>query len=245
MTLSDDVRDYWNTRAEGYSLHNCDELDGGTGLVLEHLFRTELGAKPGMLALDAGCGPGIFSIVLARLGCRVTGMDLSPEMLEYAGANAKSRGLEADFRLGDVTDPGMEPSSLDLIVSRCVLWNLPAPAEAYRRWMSLLKPGGRLLVIDGNHYLHLFDERYALWALRSAPAPGHAARYMRGVSSERIDRIARDLPLSCIERPAWDVEVLESLGAEVRVASEDRRTVATGGGEAQVTTNFCIVARKP
>ena len=126
-----------------------------------------------------------------------------------------------------------------------MLWNLPAPAEAYRRWMSLLKPGGRLLVIDGNHYLHLFDERYALWALRSAPAPGHAARYMRGVSSERIDRIARDLPLSCIERPAWDVEVLESLGAEVRVASEDRRTVATGGGEAQVTTNFCIVARKP
>ena len=82
-------------------------------------------------------------------------MDLSPEMLEHAGANAKSRGLEADFRLGDVTDPGMEPSSLDLIVSRCVLWNLPAPAEAYRRWMSLLKPGGRLLVIDGNHYLHL------------------------------------------------------------------------------------------
>lgn len=176
MTLSDDVRDYWNTRAEGYSLHNCDELDGGTGLVLEHLFRTELGAKPGMRALDAGCGPGIFSIVLARLGCRVTGMDLSPEMIEYAGANAKSRGLEADFRLGDVTDPEMEPSSLDLIVSRCVLWNLPAPAEAYRRWMSLLKPGGRLLVIDGNHYLHLFDERYALWALRSAPAPGHAAR---------------------------------------------------------------------
>ena len=111
--------------------------------------------------------------------------------------------------------------------------------------MSLLKPGGRLLVIDGNHYLHLFDERYALWALRSAPAPGHAARYMRGVSSECIDRIARDLPLSRIERPAWDVEVLESLGAEVRVASEDRRTVATGGGEAQVTTNFCIVARKP
>ena len=192
MTLSDDVRDYWDTRAEGYSLHNCDELDGGTGLVLEHLFRTELGAKPGMRALDAGCGPG-----------------------------------------------------MDLIVSRCVLWNLPAPAEAYRRWMSLLKPGGRLLVIDGNHYLHLFDERYALWALRSAPAPGHAARYMRGVSSERIDRIARDLPLSRIERPAWDVEVLESLGAEVRVASEDRRTVATGGGEAQVTTSFCIVARKP
>ena len=95
MTLSDDVRDYWNTRAEGYSLHNCDELDGGTGLVLEHLFRTELGAKPGMRALDAGCGPGIFSIVLARLGCRVTGMDLSPEMLEHAGANAKSRGLDA------------------------------------------------------------------------------------------------------------------------------------------------------
>lgn len=50
MTLSDDVRDYWNTRAEGYSLHNCDELDGGTGLVLEHLFRTELGAE----ARDAG-----------------------------------------------------------------------------------------------------------------------------------------------------------------------------------------------
>ncbi len=245
MTLSDDVRDYWNTRAQGYSLHNTDELDQGEGLALERLFRKELDPQPGMKALDAGCGPGIFSIVLARLGCDVTGMDLSPEMLEHARENAASRGCRVDFRLGDVTDPDLADASLDLIVCRCVLWNLPAPAEAYRRWMRLLKPGGRLLVVDGNHYLHLFDERYASWVRTSAPAPGHAEKYMRGVSSARIDRIARDLPLSRIERPAWDRAVLESLGAAVRVAHEDCRSVMTDAGPASVTARFCIVAAKP
>ena len=92
MTLSDDVRDYWNTRAEGYSLHNCDELDGGTGLALEHLFRTELGAKPGMRALDAGRAVRGSSASCWRDSARrVTGMDLSPEMLEHAGEREEPR----------------------------------------------------------------------------------------------------------------------------------------------------------
>ncbi len=244
MALCDDVRGYWNSRAEGYSLRNCDELDGPEGEALAMLFREVLDLKPGMKALDAGCGPGIMGLTLARLGCVVTGVDLSPEMIDRATENAEARGLEACFMLGDASDPALEPGSLDLIVSRYVVWNLPAPAEAYRRWMRLLKPGGRLLVLDGNHYLHLFDERYAALHAVTAPPPGHAEKYMKGVDFTVMDRIAHSLPLSRIERPAWDLEILASLGADAMIMREKTGEVMVRGASERRVTEFCLVAEK-
>ena len=244
MALCDDVRGYWNSRAEGYSLRNCDELDGPEGEALAALFREVLDPKPGMTALDAGCGPGIMGLTLAKLGCRVTGVDLSPEMIDRARENAEARGLDAKYMLGDASDPALEPGSLDLIVSRWVVWNLPAPADAYRRWMLLLKPGGRFLVIDGNHYLPLFDERYAALHEVTAPPPGHAEKYVRGVDFTVMDRIAHSLPLSRIDRPAWDVEVLGSLGADVRIVRKKTGEVAVKGAAERLVTEFCLVAEK-
>ena len=65
MALCDDVRGYWNSRAEGYSLRNCDELDGPEGEALAALFREVLDPKPGMTALEAGM-PGDGRGSLAR-----------------------------------------------------------------------------------------------------------------------------------------------------------------------------------
>ena len=84
------ISDYWNLRAEGYSLHTRDELEGDAGRRLAALFAETLPLpEGGGRLLDVGCGPGLFSIAAAKLGWSVTGIDLSQRMLDEARANAQ------------------------------------------------------------------------------------------------------------------------------------------------------------
>ena len=196
MEQCDEVRDYWNTRAKGYSLRNADELDGESGKALSELFKKELHVRPGLRALDVGCGPGsgILSVTLAKAGCSVTGVDLSPCMLEEARRNAARHSVTAVFMEGNAGQLPFEDGTFDVVVSRWLVWYLPHPEGAYAEWLRVLKPCGTLLVIDGNHNRYLHDPRYR--SLREGQeVPGHAEKYMQGVSTAVIDRIAETLPL--------------------------------------------------
>lgn len=245
MTINDTIHSYWNNRAEGYSRRNRDELNGQQGRALEILFADNLHPQPGALALDVGCGPGIFAITLAKLGCSVTGLDLSEEMLARAKANASDLGLSVDFVQSDAVNPPFKANTFDFIVNRYMVWNLTTPQQAYRNWLNLLKPGGKLLILDGNHYLSHFDARYATWESQSAPPEGHAPEYMLGVDTSVIEKVAVDLPLSRVERPAWDIDQLSSLGAEVKIVSQSQSEVLVANKPEFVTTEFCLIATKP
>ena len=90
------ISDYWNLRAEGYSLHTRDELEGDAGRRLAALFAETLPLpEGGGRLLDVGCGPGLFSIAAAKLGWSVTGIDLSQRMLDEARTNAQEAGRPA------------------------------------------------------------------------------------------------------------------------------------------------------
>ncbi len=99
--------------------------------------------------LDAGCGTGSLSLLLAGLGHRVTGIEISPAMLDLARAKAGAHGYAIDFHLMDAAEPQFPPQSFDAIVCRHVLWTLPEPARVLERWATLLMPGGRLVLIEG------------------------------------------------------------------------------------------------
>jgi ubiquinone/menaquinone biosynthesis C-methylase UbiE len=99
--------------------------------------------------LDIGCGTGSLSIVLAGLGYEVTGIDLSPKMISFAEAKAKQAGHRITFHAMDAAFPELAPQQFDTIVCRHLLWTLPQPDEVLRRWVTLLKPNGRLLLIEG------------------------------------------------------------------------------------------------
>ena len=103
-------------------------------------------------ALDLGCGTGSLSLVLAGLGWNVTGIDLSPAMIDRAGAKAEAAatGPRIQFVVGDAAFPQMPPRTYDLIICRHVLWTLPDPAGVLERWTALLKPGGRLVLVEGS-----------------------------------------------------------------------------------------------
>ena len=101
-------------------------------------------------ALDAGCGTGFLSFELAGRGHRVTGIDFAPAMLAEARRKAAERGVSIRFEEGDAEQLPFDSNSFDLVVSRHVLWTLPHPEAAIDEWVRVLRPGGRLAVIDGQ-----------------------------------------------------------------------------------------------
>jgi 2-polyprenyl-3-methyl-5-hydroxy-6-metoxy-1,4-benzoquinol methylase len=100
--------------------------------------------------LDIGCGTGSLSVVLAQLGQRVTGIDLSPAMIARARAKAAAAGVQAAFHVMDAAAPALPGRQFDGIVCRHLLWTLPEPEKVLQRWAGLLKQDGRLVLIEGR-----------------------------------------------------------------------------------------------
>jgi SAM-dependent methyltransferase len=98
--------------------------------------------------LDLGCGTGSLSLLAAEQGHRVTGVDQSPAMV--GRARAKLAGRDAVFLVGDAAAPPVGEQRFDVVLVRHVLWALPDPAAALGRWVRLLRPGGRLLLVEGS-----------------------------------------------------------------------------------------------
>ena len=103
-------------------------------------------------ALDAGCGTGFLSLELAARGHRVSGVDFAPAMLEAARRKAAAQRLSVRFEEGDAEQLPFPPGSFDLVISRHVLWTLPHPEAAIDEWIRVLRPGGRLAIVDGAQY---------------------------------------------------------------------------------------------
>ncbi|WNM34188.1 class I SAM-dependent methyltransferase [Streptomyces sp. Li-HN-5-11] len=97
--------------------------------------------------LDLGSGTGSLSLLAAEQGHRVTGVDQSPAMVERA--RAKLAGRDAVFLVGDAAAPPVGEQRFDVVLVRHVLWALPDPARALRHWHGLLRPAGRLVLVEG------------------------------------------------------------------------------------------------
>lgn len=99
-----------------------------------------------------GAGTGFLSFILYNMGIDVTGMDLSRGMLSQAKEASCYQEIDLDLCQGDAESLPFHSSSFDLVVSRHLLWTLPEPSKALAEWMRILKPGGRILAIDGNWF---------------------------------------------------------------------------------------------
>lgn len=101
-------------------------------------------------ALDVGSGTGFLSFELAARGHRVTGVDFAPAMIAQARGKAAARGGVVTFEEADAERLPFAPASVDLVISRHLLWTLPHPVAAIDEWIRVLRPGGRLVVLDGQ-----------------------------------------------------------------------------------------------
>jgi ubiquinone/menaquinone biosynthesis C-methylase UbiE len=101
-------------------------------------------------ALDVGCGTGFLALELAERGHRVTGVDFAPAMIGLARRKAAERGVSIRLEEADAEHLPYPSGSFDFAISRHLLWTLPHPEAAIDEWTRVLRPGGRLVVVDGQ-----------------------------------------------------------------------------------------------
>ncbi|MBE1499253.1 SAM-dependent methyltransferase [Amycolatopsis lexingtonensis] len=100
--------------------------------------------------VDLGCGTGSLAVLLAQAGHAVLGVDRSRRMLEVARRKTLTARVSVDFRAGDAADPPCAPGAYDVVLVRHVLWAMPDPSAALEAWVRLLKPDGRLVLVEGR-----------------------------------------------------------------------------------------------
>ena len=145
----DGVRREWDAEADAFDVEADHGLrDPVTRAAWWDLLETVLPAPPARVA-DLGCGTGSVAVLLAQHGYDVTGLDLSPRMLERARAKAASADRSCTFVEGDASSPALAEAAYDVVLSRHVVWALPDPEVALRRWVDLLAADGRLVLVEG------------------------------------------------------------------------------------------------
>ncbi len=240
----DQIAHYWDRRAHGYAKTIQEQLSGQERDFFQRLLRNQAPAGKSLRCLDIGCGPGFFSILLAQAGHQVTAMDYSQGMLEHAKQHFHEAGVAVATLQGDAQSLSFANDSFDYLVSRNLVWNLEQPEQAYWEWLRVLRPGGRILIVDGNHYLHEYDEDYQ--AAKGMDAlPRHSACY--GVDPTPMNEIARDLPLSRVLRPKWDIDWFLSQDVDHLEVQVLRKSFIErqSGQQRSLITDFALGVEKP
>ncbi len=102
------------------------------------------GVKAGQRVLDVACGTGVVAVTAARLGAKVSALDLTPELLARARENSKTAGVEVDWREGDVESLPFKDGEFDVVLSQFGHIFAPRPSLALGEMLRVLNPGGTI-----------------------------------------------------------------------------------------------------
>jgi 2-polyprenyl-6-hydroxyphenyl methylase/3-demethylubiquinone-9 3-methyltransferase len=143
--------DWWDPNGASAMLHKLNpvRLKYIRDQVDQHWQVDECSRTPlaGKTALDVGCGAGLLTEPLARLGARVTGLDASPELIAVAREHGRASRLEIHYRAGELSD--LE-GQFDLITCMEVIEHVADPAAFVQALAKRLAPGGLLILSTPN-----------------------------------------------------------------------------------------------
>ncbi|MFI7024720.1 class I SAM-dependent methyltransferase [Micromonospora sp. NPDC049900] len=152
MTTQERINAYWTGRAPDYDAYQQrpDRLADDQRAWSE-IWSKALPPAP-VDVLDVGTGTGQVAMILAGLGHRVTGVDLSEGMLAEARRHAAAVPGGPVIQLGDAVAPDFPAGSFDAVTSRYLMWTLREPQTAVANWIRLLRPGGVVAVVDSTWF---------------------------------------------------------------------------------------------
>jgi ubiquinone/menaquinone biosynthesis C-methylase UbiE len=196
--IKEQVAAYWNRRAAQF-----DE-DFGHGIrtlaeraAWDRILDFVLPVGGGRLeTLDIGCGTGFLSLELAFRGYRVTGVDFAPAMVAQARKKAAKCRVSITFQEADAEQLPFAGGCFDIAVGRHLLWTLPHPEQVMDEWVRVLRPGGRLIIVESRADISVSPE--PLDKARSSPeyaAIGDRLPFLAGWPRDEIEKlfIARGL----------------------------------------------------
>jgi ubiquinone/menaquinone biosynthesis C-methylase UbiE len=153
-----------------------------------------LDPQPGERWLDVGCGAGNLAELAAGGGARVTGIDLSPRLIDVAKERARAGGYEIEYRVGDAENLDAEDSSFDKVVSSVAMIFAPDHDAVARELARVTRPGGRLAFSAWTPEGTIGDMFKAFAPFQPPPPPGAGVPlawggedYVRGKLGDAFD----------------------------------------------------------
>lgn len=207
--LEKKVLNYWTVRAHDFSVVRRNEIHDEISTrwraeLLKHL------PGGGLRILDVGTGTGYFAALLAAMGHEVTGIDLTPAMIDEAKSFARDLGVSAHFEVMDAQALSYPDESFDAVVTRNLTWTLPEPERAYSEWLRVLRRGGVLLNFDASYGDNVRGNEKNAAHLPQGSVYGHCGMTPE-LESENA-QITLAMPISEKQRPEWDARLLKTLG---------------------------------
>ncbi len=141
---------------------------------------------------DVGCGGGMLAEAVARLGARVTGIDMSVGMVEVARLHASEAALPIDYRCTSSAElAASAPASFDVVCCMELIEHVPEPEVLMRELAALLRPGGKLFVSTINRSLRSFLGAIVAAEYLLSLVPRGTHEYARLIRPAELARAAR------------------------------------------------------
>lgn len=161
---------WWDPESEFKPLHAINPLR--LNWILD-----QAGALSGKSVLDVGCGGGILAESMAKLGAKVTGIDLAEKSLTVARLHGLETGIEVNYQAISAEDmAASHPAQFDVVTCMEMLEHVPDPASIVQACATLVKPGGWVFfsTLNRNPKSFLFAIVAAEYVLRMLPRGTHS-----------------------------------------------------------------------
>jgi SAM-dependent methyltransferase len=154
------------------------------------------GIRAGQRMLDVGSGTGVVAVTAARLGAKVTGSDLTPELLQLARESSHVAGVDVEWKEADVEKLPFGDAQFDVVTSQFGHMFAPRPLVAVAEMLRVLKPGGTIAFSTWPPD-HLVGRSFSLVARYAPPPPPGVSSPVEwgepGVIRERLGAAVKDL----------------------------------------------------
>jgi 2-polyprenyl-6-hydroxyphenyl methylase/3-demethylubiquinone-9 3-methyltransferase len=196
--------EWWDPNGKFKPLHmlNPCRLDYLTTQIAAEFGRDLKTARPfeGLRILDVGCGGGLLSEPMARLGATVVGADAAGGNIPVAQLHAEQSGLQIDYRHCAAEDLAASGEQFDVVMAMEIIEHVAEPQEFVRTCASLLKPGGLMLcsTLNRNPKSFMMAIIGAEWVMRWLPKGTH--EWSKFITPDELYDLIKGADLSPVDR---------------------------------------------